>query len=675
MKHTFSLIALDLRNQPEGHILKTLKNQIYFFDKRYIEDKGRIVYRSNEMVDSIIDELYGENLRIQAIVGKNGSGKSSLLELIYRIVNNLSFALQTISQSQWTTLYSINELRACLYYYLNGQVYSVCCYNNYVLWESVDFKREGSEKVIFQSTWEREKFDFKDLIKASRELFYLIVTNYSPHSLVSDDYRDEKVSYYNHGVMYERDDTSWMPCLFHKNDGYITPICLAPYREDNGAINISKELRLTTYRLSSIFLYYYYIKKETNVVIDGYSLDDIQYEYDPKHSLEKFNNYNGLSTKSILYSSNSSIAKQILQLYDVHDNRLMQTIDVYRSGCEYLVAKVYAIVDTYQSYVRYRKLFFKRRSGSRMNELQNGISGPLADPELKPLLEKLIEKTNKDNSHITVKLRQTLAMLRYIKRCEECNEDHTWLTDDLEKISFADYVSKVHPNNPIATIVDMQALLPPPIFNIDIRLQKKRGKLYKTVSLNHMSSGERQLLFVLSTYIYHILNLKSINDDPERVSYQNICLVLDEVEICFHPDYQRQFINRLVNTLIDLEFNKDYYFYILMATHSPFMLSDISQQDILYLDNGEDVSDEINVNPFCANVNDILAQSFFLNRGFSGEFAINKIRELMSFLKSKVQRNKYGWTIEKAENFIENMVGDPLLQAALRVMLKDKPKK
>lgn len=675
MKHSYFLIALDLRQQPEGHILKILKNQIYFFDKRYAEEGSRIVYRPRMDANFCAEELYGENIRIQAIVGKNGAGKTSLLDILYRIINNLSFSIITKVQSQFTTLYFIENLYASLYYSYDNRTYCIQCQGQLIIWGEVDLVDGKDRRVLYYSGWEKEKFNEDDLIKISGDLFYAIVTNYSPQALVSDDYKNEVVSYYYNNQLRERDNTSWMPSLFHKNDGYKTPICLAPFREENGAINMSKEFRLTKYRLSSIFLYYFYNNQNDSTVIDSYALSDIRYEYRPVHAYDKFKKYNIDSKKMLHTSHKGTYGKRILELFDVLDVNLMHKCDVFRSGCEYLVAKVFSIVGTYQNYNRYKRLFFKRDSTSRTNVLRTGITSPLPDPTMSELLEKLVGKLNDDKSHITIKLRQVLSLLRYILECEEKGIDYTWLSDGLQSFSFKDYLNKVCKMSSISTIDELQALLPPPIFDIKITLQKKDDEKKTPIALVDLSSGEKQLLYVISTIVYHVLNLESIARESDRVSYRNMFVILDEVEICFHPDYQRQFINRLVNVIKDLKLNKDNSFYVLIATHSPFMLSDISRQNILYLKDGVDVSDEIDVNPFCANVNDVLAQSFFLSNGFSGEFAINKVKELISFLKSKSKRDKKGWNVEKAEYFIENMLGDPLLQAALRVMLKDKPKK
>lgn len=670
MNNSFSLIALDLRQQEPGHILKTLKNQVYFFDKRYDIVNGRVMRVQEDESDPIIDKLYGDSIQIHAIVGKNGAGKSSLLDIIYRIINNLSFALLANAQGQWTPLYLIKGLNAELYYALDDKTYCITCVDQLVFWEEVDLVGYADADLLYQSTWDRDTFNYDDLIRRSQELFYVIVTNYAPQSLVSDEYKVEEVAYYYQGMLHDRDETSWMPSLFHKNDGYLTPICLAPFRDENGAINMTKELRLTTYRLSSIFLYYVYSGKNTNAVLDSYSLSNIEYEYSPGHVLEKFDKYNGDSKKSLLQVGKNSVGKQILSLLEVPGDSLLNRCDVYRTGCEYLVAKVYSIVDTYESYSRFRKLFFKRNSITRTNELSLGITAPFPDSEsLRTLLKRLIEKLQEDKSHITIKLRQVLSMLRYIRKCEQNGIDYSWLSDLLVKFSYRTYIAKVHENNSVTSIEELQALLPPPIFNIEIRLYKDEMDNGGDVSFLDMSSGEKQMLCVLSTIVYHVLNLISIAQEKDRVSYSNVLLMLDEVEICFHPDYQRQFINRLINMLNDLQLTFDCTFYILLATHSPFMLSDIPQRNILYLEHGEDKSDNITVNPFCANVNDILYQSFFMENGFSGEFAIRKVKEIMALRHLDANDNHYAQKIHEAQILINKIIGDPILQNALREML------
>jgi hypothetical protein len=109
------------------------------------------------------------------------------------------------------------------------------------------------------------------------------------------------------------------------------------------------------------------------------------------------------------------------------------------------------------------------------------------------------------------------------------------------------------------------------------------------------------------------------------------------------------------------------------VTHSPFILSDIPQNRILFLKEGEDVGGRMELNPFGTNINDVLVNSFFLNKnGFLGDIAQSTINSLMKYLMSDFKVMGY-WNKKRAEYFIENIVGDEVIQHYLRRMLEDKP--
>lgn len=684
MQSSFSLIALNIPKNGNRHIQKILKQGFYIFDKRYSFHEGFVSYTPSKS-DAVLDGLYGENIHVHAIVGKNGSGKSSLLEIIYRIINNLSFSLLTISsRPNRFSLYQIHELYADLYYVADDYCYCISCQDSEIVWRKQKLNPSKQKETIYASSTP-DKLDKTALIAKCQELFYTVVTNYSPHSLIPDEYVDEPVSRLYKNIVIPRDETSWLPSIFHKNDGYMTPITLVPYRENDGSINMTKELQLTKYRLSSIFLYY---DKELtgveggNQMIDSYSLHDITYTLNQGHATEKYYHCVSSAQEWLPNESANAIGNKLLNALGLYHPDVMKVSRVFELGCVYLAAKVYYMVNTYPSYSSYKAIFTEEEQvEGHLRTRMYAITMDLRDKD-KELFDELIDKLNEDKSHITIKFRQTKALLEYILRCKDTQE-YAWLTSNaLGNFSYKTYIKHVHENVEIKSIEDVQALLPPPIYDIDLFLcreyvdsdngvDKKKSSIVK---LSELSSGERQLLFVLSTYIYHVLNLISNSKEQERVSYRNVCLVLDEVEICFHPDYQRQFIYRLVNALADLGLNKSCSFNILLATHSPFILSDIPQPNILYLEDGKDVGNQIKVNPFCANVNDILFQSFFLNNGFSGAFAINKVKSLMEYLKT-TETVTAEWNEQNAGLFVDEMIGDPFMKEALNAMLNNKPRK
>lgn len=69
-------------------------------------------------------DFYGANINIQAVVGQNGSGKSSILELLYRIINNFTFMLELgmYRNSYAEQLFYVKGLHATLYYLLDGHI-------------------------------------------------------------------------------------------------------------------------------------------------------------------------------------------------------------------------------------------------------------------------------------------------------------------------------------------------------------------------------------------------------------------------------------------------------------------------------------------------------------------------------------------------------------------------
>ena len=108
----------------------------------------------------------------------------------------------------------------------------------------------------------------------------------------------------------------------------------------------------------------------------------------------------------------------------------------------------------------------------------------------------------------------------------------------------------------------------------------------------------------------------------------------------------------------------------MVTTHSPFILSDIPMENILYLSQGVTQDSSNFINPFGANINNILSQSFFLENGFMGAFAQEKINSLIEFLTMEKRETKE-WNMEKAKWMIER-IGEPLISQQLWIMYDKK---
>lgn len=102
---SFKLLAIRPLKDCNEKFLKNLKeNQIYQFYNEYKfcyknNDENEEVIKIKKLKQSVPDDFFGKNINISAIVGKNGSGKSSLVELFIVSINQLSYHLKVNIES------------------------------------------------------------------------------------------------------------------------------------------------------------------------------------------------------------------------------------------------------------------------------------------------------------------------------------------------------------------------------------------------------------------------------------------------------------------------------------------------------------------------------------------------------------------------------------------------
>lgn len=622
---------------------KVLSENYYLFNDRVkISEYNRIVLNPNH---KDFTWYFGKNINVQAIVGPNGSGKSSLLELMYRIINNFSALVERGMKrnAAWRLLF-VEGLYADLYYVQDNHLYCISCRGNEVL-----FIADGQKERVFYANTNinRKSKDnqllVKEMAELAEKLHYTVVTNYSLQSLVSSDYADEiSLSPDKDGVYApEQEGSVWISHLYHKNDGYLTPIVLNPFRDKVGNIDIVTEQRLTVYRLSALLQYY----RDRRGFFDEYELNDIQYKFSLQTVHEKFQ-IKDISDERYQQAvwnveefvnehKNSTIAILLTQM-EVGDVPLDHPIT--RAAALYLVYKILSIASKYPSYSDFEKWSLKLfdKTDLSFDEIES--------------LSKLVAKIKRDKSHITIKVVQVLNVFKIIK-------EHGVEAIEKESIGIDEYHQLLGDSMVTGSseLYKIMYALPPSFFLPTLTIKNPDGG--QPIDIAKFSSGERQLLYTFSTYVYHIRNLLSIAKD--RVAYRHISLILDEAEICFHPEYQRLFVSRLLYLIKSLHLNSHCAFSIIIATHSPFILSDIPRDNILFMDKGVAQKKTDFVKPLAANISDILFQSFFLKNGFIGEWARFKIDQLL--------KRDLSWKeLSPEERTFINEIGDEYLKKQVK---------
>jgi len=165
---------------------------------------------------------------------------------------------------------------------------------------------------------------------------------------------------------------------------------------------------------------------------------------------------------------------------------------------------------------------------------------------------------------------------------------------------------------------------------------------FKRLSNYHIfpqnSSGEYNF-YTLFSRLYDAVQ-RNIRGFDER---EHMVLVLDEADLGYHPVWKKKLLNWVIKFLNE-EFNP-YKFQVILTTHSPYLLSDLSAEHLILLNNLEGKTKVLSSEgrmTFGANINELLADSFFMSDGLIGDFAKEKIQKVIDDL------NK--WLVVKEEN-------------------------
>ena len=596
---------------------------IYFYKGVRIAD-NKIELPNDFECDEMLYSTNRVSLSFCAIVGKNGTGKSTIVDMVIRILNNLSAAIigeeETFNAAE--RLHFISDVYAELAVLIDNKIIIISCCGRlvelkYYEGTSKAFNHTETKKIL---DWNGEEVieNNPDEYETLKDLFYTIVCSYSMYAYNYKDYFREADS----------DGGIWLTGVFHKNDGYQTPIVIHPMRND-GMIDVPKENKLAKDRLLSMLFYkdeeekfpFRYINDELEIM--AVSLPSLGYT---KFSKENIRRTLGIKEKSRSDKTFGKYYKAILQPWmDWID--LSMPKGVGKPEHQYIVYKTLKIISTYKKY----------------NEVGDKLFGMEINDEFRDLLKRIVKMMCEDTSHVTLKLRRCLFKLKFklyvgksrsLYNLDKAFEKANQICNDINNKKWG---------------VRLIELLPPPTTEIHFQIVKKdkikSNRSYEgkyIIPFEGLSSGERQIAYTVSNLMYHLINIDSVSSkylsdkkesqDKSLLKYKYVNIMLDEVEQYFHPDLQRRFLYYVKTAIDNILFESIKGINVMVVTHSPFVISDLPRKNILFL--GKEKGPEPG-ETYCANIHDMLNQSFFMDYSI-GEIAR---KELQHIIKLYEQRN------------------------------------
>ncbi|MDK2062455.1 AAA family ATPase [Aliarcobacter butzleri] len=175
-------------------------------------------------------------------------------------------------------------------------------------------------------------------------------------------------------------------------------------------------------------------------------------------------------------------------------------------------------------------------------------------------------------------------------------------------------------------------------------------------SFSDLSTGEREYLLTEALIV-------------EKINEGNFLFLLDEIDSSFHPNWSKELINNLIKTV------SKHKVHIIISSHSPFLLSDLPKENVIFLEKDEKTGKCVNAtekmkdfSTFGANIHTLLSHGFFMKGGLIGEFAKEKIDLAIKYLNQKI-------LTEDELNYCENIIsiiGEPIIKRELQRKLDSK---
>lgn len=275
--------------------------------------------------------------------------------------------------------------------------------------------------------------------------------------------------------------------------------------------------------------------------------------------------------------------------------------------------------------------------------------------------EKLIEFLEKDLTQ-NRQVQQTL----FTEKDKEVSEELSLLfkqIDFLKKLKSSLSELKIDYNTEGARNRELE------YFFFDYKSNLAKGFINEYITLfGQLNDFSINWIGISSGHKAYINLFASLYQELRYTRQDNLLLCIDEGDLYLHPRWQIEFFDKLLNVL-SIIYSGDIQ--LILTSHSPFLLSDLPNQNITILDKDMPGSTldgtELETNTFGGNLYNLYSEPFFLGNKRTSDFAYNKIKEIIELAeKQELSRSE-----KRKVSKIINLLGDEIIQFRIKKILKD----
>lgn len=660
---------------------RNIKNQGFHFSRKYrykYDDETQILTRTTDYnPNNFVESFFDNNIEVNAVVGKNGCGKTNLLQAIYSCLGQDSLELmeRAIIVFRDGTVYTIKgalDLEHTVQKKYTVQKMKGKCTKIRLKWnDNVDI---GSDlRCIYHS----DVMDFQAIDFCTDDLGNY--TNIAMSSLLTKYLDDRFIDISGDPTQYKGDARQLIKGFFFEEFGRQLQYykIISEKKTDNINLHVPEFATITLKSIDTLWMElqqkFHFVSKDLTALfqpmqneqnIDGTLFRQFKSKISPcifagllYRMCFKIGADNGLTRTRGRFNSAFSteercfiVLKLINNISNLAKKQIVKRNQLALNASWVLITEVVEclmlhseqlkdqlnnnkirknIHDSFfrfylnQRHIKYRQPEFDKYR----NQLESEF-GKHLDAEIEHDLQAL-----------SLEVKSFCRLIRHISKLKE-------VSDEIEPSTYKFKINITGENTDEALNLDLME-----VWN-DFRAD---GLVYDYMDFSwNLSSGEYARWALFARIYEHVENRKLGLDEE----YRTLILLLDEADMLLHPEWQRNYVEQII--LFAKKMFPEIVVQIIIATHSPIMLSDIPKQNTLFLtDNKHKEPDET----FAANIFALYQDSFFLEDTGIGTFAKKKLTDLVTWIREDSQESNH--SNDELLALIES-VGDVYLRAKLK---------